>query len=1201
MIPKKIKRYRFIVAAVLLIIVPEFFFRAEFFYRSADDVAQELSDYIDTKVKKANKDLDSLLNNQGFASTLKSTSTSYTLFEYGEPVQWNSSQLPVIQPPLFKGKKSFLSAGYIGNGYYVTVSKALAQKQAVAFIPVYKQYKFTNSYLTNAFEGSLRIPDRFGIMEPGKAGPQSKKIKYHGEVLFCIEQTNQNFDVPPIMVATQLMGLFLFFLSLIQFSYVFAHKSPFTVTVGVVTALFGVKLLVSGIGILHLLKQSEIFNPETFASGWLNPSLGDFLISFTAVFAACFYLYKSHFLFLQGNKLKFMFYTGMVTLTMLVTQYLLFSGLENLVLNSKIDFFFKNVHSLNVNTIIGIGSLGFGLFGIMFLLSRLRIFYNHYPPSIRLVVFLQAALLVVFYVVFNDQYVYQSCAFSMLLVVYIVWPERKALSPFNSTAVVLVVFSIISSTIFYSTTLQKEHNDRKLLAEKLADNQDPDVEIEFSTLLEGLSNDQFIRQFGSKEKHLNQYDLEQYLDTRYFNRIIRDYDLEYSIFINDTSSGFRQNYYKSDLKKFEKTIALHGKKTASRNLYYIYNHANGIDYLASITFSENRLLIIQFASKKIPRLSGLNELLTQHNQFYTKLSSDYSFARFVNNNHVEEKGSFLYANNATVYKGYNKKFNFYTQDGYDHLLYRLSSDRFVLVSKPVFGWLAHVTSFSYILILFAVQFGLISVLLYRSKIKTGVFNLSAKIQLAFIALTIVAMTLFGLTTQYSISHQYSNKNQNLVADKLFSLHSELKAKNDYKSSLDSDPDQKLEALLVKFSKIFLTDINFYNPDGILVASSASKVYRYNIIGPLMNRAALQELSKKEKPIFVHNESVGQLNYVSGYMPLYNNTNILLGYINVPFFPRQSSIDSEFSALLMAIINIFVVLFAFTILISVIITQIIISPLTKIRESIASMQLNKVNKPILYKGKDELAELVKEYNNKVAELEKYAFYLAQNERETAWREMAKQVAHEIKNPLTPMKLNIQHMQRSLKPNDPDFDQKLGRITHSLIEQIDTLSNITSEFSNLAKMPGSKFENFEFVHLIESVIELYNDDENTTLDFVNHLNGPQLVNGDKEQLLRVLNNLVKNAQQAIPDHRHGHITIKAEMVNKRMKVSVMDNGVGIAVEQQERIFQPNFTTKSTGSGLGLAMVKNIIEQHKGTIQFQTQLDFGTTFIFELPVIS
>lgn len=191
-----------------------------------------------------------------------------------------------------------------------------------------------------------------------------------------------------------------------------------------------------------------------------------------------------------------------------------------------------------------------------------------------------------------------------------------------------------------------------------------------------------------------------------------------------------------------------------------------------------------------------------------------------------------------------------------------------------------------------------------------------------------------------------------------------------------------------------------------------------------------------------------------------------------------------------------------------------------------------------------------------------------------------------------------MQRSLKPNDPDFENKLSKITQSLIEQIDTLTNIASEFSNLAKMPGSKFEKIDYLHLIESVIELYNDSENTNISFEN-TEKELFVNADKEQLLRVLNNLVKNAQQAIPDDKHGEIVIRIEKLNGKINTYIIDNGQGMTTEQKNSIFQPNFTTKSTGSGLGLAMVKNIIEQHGGTIYFETNYGIGTTFIFELPV--
>jgi two-component system nitrogen regulation sensor histidine kinase NtrY len=225
-------------------------------------------------------------------------------------------------------------------------------------------------------------------------------------------------------------------------------------------------------------------------------------------------------------------------------------------------------------------------------------------------------------------------------------------------------------------------------------------------------------------------------------------------------------------------------------------------------------------------------------------------------------------------------------------------------------------------------------------------------------------------------------------------------------------------------------------------------------------------------------------------------------------------------------------------------------------------------------------------------------LSRSERESAWREMAKQIAHEIKNPLTPMRLSVQHLLRSWKDNKENFDEYLEKVTRTLIEQIDNLSFIASEFSNFAKMPKAFNEEINIVEKIRSTLTLFANTEN--VDFIfEHESEHIMVYADKEQLSRVFINLLKNAIQAIPDARQGKVGISLVLNGKMVRVSITDNGKGIPEELQNKLFTPSFTTKSSGMGLGLSIVKNIIESFGGNITFKTKVNHGTTFIFELPV--
>jgi nitrogen fixation/metabolism regulation signal transduction histidine kinase len=277
------------------------------------------------------------------------------------------------------------------------------------------------------------------------------------------------------------------------------------------------------------------------------------------------------------------------------------------------------------------------------------------------------------------------------------------------------------------------------------------------------------------------------------------------------------------------------------------------------------------------------------------------------------------------------------------------------------------------------------------------------------------------------------------------------------------------------------------------------------------------------------------------------------------------------------------------------------PLTIVAKHLSEIAIGNKHEPIRWKGNDEIGTLISEYNKMIAALEDSAQKLARSERESAWREMAKQVAHEIKNPLTPLKLGVQLLEKSWREKDPKFDVKFEKFSKSFIEQIESLSLIASEFSNFAKMPDTPFEDVDIEKLIEKTIDVFDQTEDLEILYSVQATGKVIVRGGKDHLLRIFNNLLKNAIEAIPDYRKGIIKINLTVQNRSVLITVADNGKGIADNMQDSIFNHNFTTKSSGTGLGLAFVKQAIENMYGSIRFETEPNKGTTFFITLPLIS
>ncbi|MDO9614372.1 MAG: HAMP domain-containing sensor histidine kinase, partial [Bacteroidota bacterium] len=320
---------------------------------------------------------------------------------------------------------------------------------------------------------------------------------------------------------------------------------------------------------------------------------------------------------------------------------------------------------------------------------------------------------------------------------------------------------------------------------------------------------------------------------------------------------------------------------------------------------------------------------------------------------------------------------------------------------------------------------------------------------------------------------------------------------------------------------------------------------------------------------------------------------------LPYFTREDELKQGISTFVVAFINLYLILFLASVIVAVILSNKITLPLSLIREKLKGIQLGKKNEQINYEAGDEIGALVKEYNRKVDELAESAELLAKSERELAWREMAKQVAHEIKNPLTPMKLNIQYLQRAKAEGREHYDDFFERVTKNLIEQIDTLSGIATEFSNFAQIPKAKNEVFDLLEVLRKVCDLFEPNQNLCFSFeLNNLK-EVLIFADKEQLSRAFLNLIKNSIQAIPSDQNGEIRIEVEMDELVAHIAISDNGSGINEEALEHLFEPNFTTKTSGMGLGLSIVKNIVNNFGGKVWYETELEKGTTFFIEIPV--
>ena len=399
----------------------------------------------------------------------------------------------------------------------------------------------------------------------------------------------------------------------------------------------------------------------------------------------------------------------------------------------------------------------------------------------------------------------------------------------------------------------------------------------------------------------------------------------------------------------------------------------------------------------------------------------------------------------------------------------------------------------------------------------------------------------------------------------------------------------------ELSDIHSLEINFFDLNGKLILSSNTNLKKNN---PKIQAEILKNLkNSSEKRIVITKAKENETYIKSSYSYIKDTDFKNLAIINIPYEENSDFYNQEAENFLTRYTQVFGIMFIISILISYLLSSTITKSISQISEKLGITQLNERNQKLkLQPGNQEINGLILAYNNMVDSLEESAQKLAQSEREHAWREMAKQVAHEIKNPLTPMRLTIQSFQRKFDINDPKISQKIHDFSETLIQQIDTMSTVASAFSNFANMPTQQNEQLNLVQVCKTAIEIFNEDyiifktsENEIYTFF-----------DRTQLTRIVTNLVKNAIQSIPENQEIKsvvVEILKEDTNFVLKIS--DNGIGISTENAAYIFEPKFTTKNSGMGLGLAIIKKIIENYNGSITFESEEKKGTLFTVKLPI--
>ena len=475
-------------------------------------------------------------------------------------------------------------------------------------------------------------------------------------------------------------------------------------------------------------------------------------------------------------------------------------------------------------------------------------------------------------------------------------------------------------------------------------------------------------------------------------------------------------------------------------------------------------------------------------------------------------------------------------------------------------------------------------------------SLRSRIFLFMIMLVVVASFLIAAVTII----QYREQSQDYHRQRLERKEAQLISSINYVLK-ETTWEIKTENLYLIFkdkiyeiANIHNVSFNLYDLEGNLIKMSKSSVENTRIDNYLSTEILKQLNESVSKRYVEKNKRLGG-NYRSSYVMLTGNNTKPLGILNVPYFDDDTLNEAQLNEFLIRLSYAYIVMILVAIAFAYFVSKYITKSLQTIREKMKGTRLEKSNQKIKLVGASlEVSALVESYNSMIDDLEESARKLATSERKQAWREMAKQVAHEIKNPLTPMRLSVQSFQQKFDPKDPGVHKKVEEYSKTLIQQIDTLSSIASAFSNFAKMPVQKLELLNVVEVVELALDIFPDND---IEFTS--NESQInVDFDRSQLIRIITNLVKNAIQSIPVDRSPQISIIISSNDTDVVIQVKDNGNGITESIERKIFEPRFTTKTSGMGLGLPMIKNIIETYNGSISFSTLIGEGSEFTVRFP---
>jgi len=971
---------------------------------------------LQTKEKKAKQALQ-LLSRLDKKNTFGSFSKTDKLFLDAENISlfafvndslvfWSANSIPLDYPiAAIRQTNGML---HLRNGWYEYILEKENNLKRLALIFVKPEYDVQNNYFDNDFASWMQLPPQTKLRDSVNYLPHAIKSQT-GIPLFEIVVNEKIIKSE----GRSACAVILFFISLLAFIFyglqrAFSSKISL-VKFSIITALvIGLRALLIYFKWPGLLYSTELFMPGDYGNSqsFFNEFLGDILINVILFLAWTGLIYKSVEPNFKSNIIKSLalvfYFIGLTALALFLNL-----TVKNLVFNSTIPFEFSNFFNLNQLSFLCLSIVFLNGFSIAILIEKfIELFLKGDDTKSRNLFAFCLIIYGALYFVFAKTYnAIEWFWLPFFFRVSVFLRQYRFTQSILSSGFRLLIFALITSWLFSEYNSAREKENTRFLADKLSDRQDAILESEFSGIVDKISKDLRFKKALYRLPLFNN-ETEQQLRRNYFTGYFEKFNVQLAVFDSLCMPYFKNSDLIYNNNEYFEDQVTSGLPTISESLFFMDGYKLNSRYIGKIEFDkpEGRkapfILYVQLEPKQISGAGGFPDLLLDESQQKQNRYKQISYAVYKQNKLTTSYGQYDYPSHnvdSTMLKN--------SAGSFKHYFVTPDKETLIVLSTKTKDFNYFFTTNSYYFIFYSLLGLCMLVVSFRiTDRKLRFFSLNRRIQVFTISILFFALLAIGIFTVKLVITKSKSDNLNELAEKAGQISNELNSVLLETEHLDVNGKEYTEGLLKKLAALFNSDISLYNANGFLFASSRPQLFDAGLSSKLINPLAIAHFSKNESSNFGTQDKIGALNYLSLYKPLFNKNGNLIGYMNLPYFARQSDLEEGLSDYITTLLNVYVILFLVSLFTGLIVTTYVTKPLRIVQQQLAKISLGKRNEPIQWQSNDEIGKLVNEYNEMLLKLEQSATLLAKSEREGAWQEMAKQVGQEIKSQLTRMKGN-----------------------------------------------------------------------------------------------------------------------------------------------------------------------------------------------------